>query len=67
MFVDFGGNPPAAFPVARDQGHGLAIRGCTPRIMADFVEAADISAVDSSCLERVFAMPFFIDFSGPSP
>lgn len=59
--------PNALHLVARDQGHGLAIRGCAPRIMADFVEAADISAVDGSCLERVFAMPFFIDFSGPSP
>ena len=53
--------------VGRDQGHGLAIRGCTPRIMASFVAAGSIDDIDGSCLDRVFAMPFFVDFSGPSP
>jgi pimeloyl-ACP methyl ester carboxylesterase len=53
--------------VGRDQGHGLAIRGCAPRIMARFVAAGAIDDIDGSCLERVFAMPFFVEFSGPSP
>jgi len=49
------------------QGHGMAPRGCTPRIIGDFVEAASIEGLDVDCLERLHAMPFFLDFSGPSP
>ena len=53
--------------VGRDQGHSLAIRGCTPRIMAGFIADGSVAGVDGSCLDRVHAMPFFVDFSGPSP
>lgn len=53
--------------VGSDQGHGMAPRGCMPRIMADFVNDATVDALDTECLERLFAMPFFLDFSGPSP
>lgn len=51
----------------RKQGHGLAPRGCTPRIIGDFVESASIEGLQTDCLERLFALPFFLDFSGPSP
>lgn len=52
-----------------NQGHGLAPRGCTPQIMADFVDAASIAGLDDKddCLEAVFAMPFFLGFGGPAP
>lgn len=57
--------------VGRKQGHGQAPRTCIPEIMAAFVEAASVAAVDEedeACLEeRQFAMPFFLDFTGPSP
>ncbi|MBT8088455.1 MAG: alpha/beta hydrolase [Gammaproteobacteria bacterium] len=53
--------------VGRDQGHGQLAVGCMPRLIADFVDAADPSAVDAECLERSFVMPFFVDFSGPLP
>jgi len=49
------------------QGHGMAPRGCTPGIIGDFVETASIETLDANCLDRLFAMPFFLDFSGPSP
>jgi len=49
------------------QGHGLAPRGCTPGIIGDFVETAAVDGLDVDCLERLHAMPFFVDFSGPSP
>ena len=49
------------------QGHGLAPRGCTDSVMAEFVATADPIAVDDDCFDRHFAMPFFLDFSGPSP
>ncbi len=51
----------------RDQGHGQLAVGCVPRLVADFVAAADPRAVDADCLERSFVMPFFLDFSGPPP
>lgn len=53
--------------VGEDQGHGQISVGCTSRIVADFIDAADTGAVDASCLERSFVMPFFVDFSGPGP
>lgn len=52
--------------VGRKQGHGQAPRGCMPDVIAEFVETADLQALETECLERLFAMPFFLDFSGPS-
>ncbi|MGI9202608.1 MAG: alpha/beta hydrolase [Woeseiaceae bacterium] len=49
------------------QGHGQAPRGCMPDIIGDFVAAADATALETDCLERLHAMPFFLDFSGPAP
>ena len=51
----------------RRQGHGLAVRGCTPDIIGDFVATASVEDLDAGCLDRVFSMPFFIGFSGPAP
>ncbi len=54
--------------VGIDQGHGQAARPCIPEIMADFVARASVDDLDEQCLaERQFAMPFFLDFTGPSP
>ncbi len=53
--------------IGRDQGHGQIAVGCIPRLVASFIDAADIDAVDDACMERSFVMPFFLDFSGPSP
>jgi pimeloyl-ACP methyl ester carboxylesterase len=50
------------------QGHGQAGRTCIPEIMAAFVDAASVTELDESCLaERQFAMPFFLEYTGPSP
>ncbi len=51
----------------RKQGHGQAGRGCMPVIIGDFVKAASIEGLETGCIDRLFAMPFFLDFSGPSP
>lgn len=53
--------------VGKQQGHGQATRGCMPEIMADFVATASVVDLDTGCLERQFAMPFFLDYSGPAP
>jgi len=49
------------------QGHGQIAAGCMPDVIAAFIAAADPSGLDDSCMERAFIMPFFIDFSGPTP
>jgi pimeloyl-ACP methyl ester carboxylesterase len=53
--------------IGKHQGHGQIAVGCTSDLIADFVEAADPSAIDDECMERNFVMPFFLDFSGPAP
>ena len=53
--------------IGKDQGHGQISVGCTRRLVAEFIETAAPSEVDAECLERSFVMPFFLDFSGPSP
>lgn len=54
--------------VGTDQGHGQAARTCIPEIMADFVATASVEHLDVACLAtRQFAMPFFLDYTGPSP
>jgi len=62
--VDLGN---AVHLVGEHQGHGQIAVGCTSRLIADFIDAADPSAIDDECLERNFVMPFFLDFSGPAP
>ncbi len=53
--------------IGKRQGHGLAIRGCTPDIIADFVRSGSVAELDVECLERIHAMPFFLNFAGPGP
>jgi pimeloyl-ACP methyl ester carboxylesterase len=60
--------PSARHIVGTDQGHGQIAVGCMPSLIAGFVDAADVQAIDASCFEeRSHVMPFFIDFTGPSP
>ena len=53
--------------IGKNQGHGLAGKGCMPDIIGRFVATASIDDLDTDCMERLFAMPFFLDFSGPAP
>jgi len=50
-----------------DQGHGLAAVGCMPRVIGEFVETATFADGAADCLAEAFVMPFFIDYSGPTP
>ncbi len=51
----------------KHQGHGQIAVGCMPRIVAGFVADTSLTAVDTSCMEKNFAMPYFLDFGGPAP
>lgn len=53
--------------VAPGQGHGIAWRGCTPKLLAEFVTERDPQALDAKCLQKLSASPFFIDRNGPTP
>ncbi|MGI9222422.1 MAG: alpha/beta hydrolase [Woeseiaceae bacterium] len=53
--------------VGDDQGHGLAAVGCMPRVLAGFVEGVSLADGAADCLEDAFVMPFFVDFTGPTP
>ena len=53
--------------VGKHQGHGQLTVGCMGRIVADFVASADLSSLETDCMERSFVTPFFLDFSGPAP
>jgi pimeloyl-ACP methyl ester carboxylesterase len=59
--------PNALHLIGKQQGHGQAPRGCMKDVMADFVSAASVVDLDSQCLDRQFAMPFFLGYSGPAP
>ena len=50
------------------QGHGQAGIGCTPRLIGKFVATPQrLDDEVTACLERSYIMPFFVDFSGPTP
>lgn len=53
-----------------DQGHGQLAQPCMDGVMAAFLDAAHRSAqpkVDTQCLTKVVAEPFFLDMGGPGP
>lgn len=53
--------------VVPGQGHGNVYRGCVPRLMADFIDAASPKGLDTSCIKDIQPFPFFVNFSGPTP
>jgi pimeloyl-ACP methyl ester carboxylesterase len=53
--------------VARGQGHIATTRGCVGRIVSDFIIAGGAGALDTECLSRLQATPFFLSLTGPTP
>lgn len=53
--------------VVPGQGHGNAMRGCIPKLMAQFVASASVSGLDTKCVKSIRAFPFFVNFNGPTP
>jgi pimeloyl-ACP methyl ester carboxylesterase len=62
--VDLGN---ALLLIGKKQGHGQAPRGCVADIIAEFIDTASVEGLEAECMERLHAMPFFLDFSGPAP
>jgi pimeloyl-ACP methyl ester carboxylesterase len=53
--------------ILENQGHGQLPVGCMSQVVARFVETASIDELGEECTERAFVMPFFLDFTGPTP
>ncbi|MDH5227753.1 MAG: alpha/beta hydrolase, partial [Gammaproteobacteria bacterium] len=53
--------------VLRGQGHTVMGVGCTPRLIAEFIERADARALDGSCLEQLQYSPPFTGAYGWEP
>ena len=46
--------------------HGVTGVGCIPKLMAQFIESAQLDALDTSCVEHIKPVDFFIDNAGPA-
>lgn len=53
--------------VGPGQGHGLAMRGCVPRLIAEFIAETEPAGLDADCVDRIRPAPFFLRFTGPDP
>jgi pimeloyl-ACP methyl ester carboxylesterase len=53
--------------IVAGEGHGQIITGCVPKLMANFLDAADPKKLDASCLDRHHPAPFFVGLTGPAP
>ncbi len=53
--------------VNENQSHIQAALGCTPLLMAEFINTASANALPMDCLDRIRAPAFFIDANGPLP
>ncbi|MGE5224896.1 MAG: alpha/beta hydrolase [Omnitrophica WOR_2 bacterium] len=53
--------------VVPGQGHMNIFRGCLPRIGSSFYESGSVANLDTACIKEILPMPFFINFSGPTP
>jgi len=48
-------------------GHGVFARGCVPALAKEFIEHTDFEKLNTKCVERERAMPFFVESTGPRP
>ena len=53
--------------IGTNQGHGLAAIGCMPRVLGEFVANAELADDSADCMQNAFVMPFFVDYTGPTP
>lgn len=53
--------------VAPGQGHSVTGNGCLGRLVTEFIEAADHSGLDTSCISQLQASPWFMSLTGPKP
>lgn len=59
--------PNARHLVLRGQGHNVIPVGCTPRLMARFLDTADAISLDAACLDTLPYTPPFAGYYGWEP
>jgi pimeloyl-ACP methyl ester carboxylesterase len=59
--------PNATHLVATGQGHSVTGRGCLGRLVSEFIVAAGMEGLDTSCIRRLQPTPYFISLTGPKP
>jgi pimeloyl-ACP methyl ester carboxylesterase len=53
--------------VAPGYGHGMIFRGCLPRVAGDFVRSGSAQGLDTTCVQAMRPMSFFVSFTGSQP
>jgi len=59
--------PNAKSVVLKGQGHNVMGTGCMPKLIGQFIESANVKALDTKCLESVAPVPPFTSFNGWEP
>lgn len=52
--------------LAKGQGHNVIMRGCIPKVVADFLDEPTHS-LDTKCVERIAPLPDMLDANGATP
>jgi pimeloyl-ACP methyl ester carboxylesterase len=53
--------------VGPGQGHGISSSGCTPQLIAEFLELGGGAEIDAGCLAELGTSPFFTTLLGGDP
>lgn len=53
--------------VVTGHGHNVLPRGCVPSLTTAFIDTAQLTELDASCLDVMGPMPFFLTTAGPKP
>lgn len=51
----------------KGQGHSVLGAGCMPKLLAQFIEKADATALDAKCLDTLAQVPPFTTYNGWEP
>ena len=53
--------------VASGQGHIVTTRGCTGRLVSEFIITASSAELETECMSQMKLTPYFISLTGPTP
>jgi len=53
--------------VAPGQGHSVTGRGCTGKLVSDFIIAGHFDELETDCLSQLKPSPWFMSLTGPNP
>lgn len=49
------------------QSHSVFVRGCVPKLIAQFIDDPEPARLDTRCADRLGPTPAFVDFNGATP